>query len=210
MSSTGPVARCALAGVLRLTLGRWGRLCCALSLACGLAAVAATEDGGPAAADGIHLVVDTAALTLSVMRGQTLLLQLENIAIGSNGPTRNKRTQDEKTPLGEFHINGIRTSERYHLFLSIDYPTMDHAWRALRDGRISALEYQQLHEAWLSGRTPPQTTALGGYLGIHGIGAGSVEIHHDFNWTNGCIAVTNEQIEVLAALVSLGTPVSIR
>ncbi|MCB1676135.1 MAG: L,D-transpeptidase [Halioglobus sp.] len=196
--------------MMQLTFGRWLWLCLALSLVCCQAVGAEDARIGPAALDGVHLIVDTRALTLSVMRGQELLFRLENIAIGSNGPTRSKRSQDEKTPLGEFHINGIRSSERYHLFLSIDYPTMDDARRALRDERISAQEYQRLQKAWASGRTPSQTTALGGHLGIHGIGSGSIEIHRDFNWTNGCIAVTNEEIEVLAALVSPGTPVSIR
>jgi L,D-peptidoglycan transpeptidase YkuD (ErfK/YbiS/YcfS/YnhG family) len=57
---------------------------------------------------------------------------------------------------------------------------------------------------------PPQNTILGGAIGIHGIGNGDPEIHKRFHWTEGCVAVTNEQIERLAELVDIGTRVVIR
>jgi len=158
----------------------------------------------------IWLMIDTKTLTLSVMEAQSVLRTYHNIAIGSNGPSQTKRLQDEKTPLGDFRITAIKTSERFHLFLPIDYPTMDDARRALQDGRIRPGEYEALHSAWKKGKTPPQNTSLGGHLGIHGIGAGSMEIHNNINWTNGCIALTNDQIEELAGWVTVGTRVKIR
>jgi murein L,D-transpeptidase YafK len=144
------------------------------------------------------------------MEGESTLLTYDNIAIGSNGPTREKRVGDEKTPLGEFKIDGIRTSDHFHLFLSINYPNMDNARRALKNGSMRAKEYQAVSEAWRTGTTPPQDTSLGGHLGIHGIGAGSLEIHNNVNWTDGCIALTNEQVEELADWVRVGTRVSVR
>ena len=57
---------------------------------------------------------------------------------------------------------------------------------------------------------PPQQTALGGHIGIHGIGAGDPRIHEDFNWTSGCIALTNAQIDDLAGWVRLGMRVVVR
>jgi len=158
----------------------------------------------------IWLLVDTRDLTLTVMEGENILQTYDNIAIGSNGPTWNKQVQDEKTPLGHFKINGIRTSERFTLFLSIDYPTMEHARRALKDGRLNQAEYQTIRNAWNNQLPPPQGTRLGGQLGIHGIGLGNVEVHNNFNWTDGCIALTNAQVEELAARVRIGTRVSIR
>lgn len=162
-----------------------------------------------AEAEDIWLAIDTRGLTLSVMQGDTILKTYENIAIGSNGATRDKRARDEKTPLGEFRINAVRDSRRFHLFLSIDYPSMEHARRALADERIDSAEYAALSQAWDRGEEPPQDTGLGGHLGIHGIGSGSLEIHNNFNWTDGCIAITNEQVEELAAWVRVGTLVSI-
>jgi murein L,D-transpeptidase YafK len=156
------------------------------------------------------LLIDSRALTLSVMRGDSVLQTYENIAIGSNGATREKRARDEKTPLGDFTISGIRPSEHFHIFLAIDYPNMDHVQRALQSHRIGVEEYRSLREAWNTGKSPPQDTRLGGNLGIHGIGSGSLEIHNNINWTNGCIAVTNEQVEELAGWVRVGSRVSIR
>jgi len=163
-----------------------------------------------AQSNDVWLLVDTRALTLSVMRGETVLHTYENIAIGSNGPTREKRVRDEKTPLGDYKIDDIRTSTHFRLFLSINYPNREDAQHALKNSSISPQQYHAINEAWRNGDTPPQDTSLGGYLGIHGIGAGSLEIHHNVNWTDGCIAVTNEQVEELATWVRIGTRVSVR
>jgi len=170
-----------------------------------LCAAVAVEEAGE-----VWVLVDTGSLTLAIMRGETVLQRYENIAIGSNGPTLAKLVSDETTPLGEFRISGINPRSRYHLFLALDYPTMEHAQRALDDGRIDIEEYVAVSNAWLAGDPPPQNTRLGGYLGIHGLGDGSTEIHGIVNWTDGCIAVTNEQMDELAGLVGVGTKVSVR
>ncbi|MEM6581744.1 MAG: L,D-transpeptidase [Pseudomonadota bacterium] len=156
------------------------------------------------------VLVDTSALTLAVMEGDDVVLQYDNIAIGSNGPTLAKLVSDETTPLGEFRINRINQESRYHLFFALDYPTMEHAKRALVDGRLSAQEYDRVRNAWQANRPPPQNTSLGGHLGIHGLGGGSEEIHGLVNWTDGCIALTDTQIEELAELIGIGTRVSVR
>lgn len=163
-----------------------------------------------AAQEEVWLLVDTDALTLAIMRGDTVLRRYDNIAIGSNGPTLTKLVSDETTPLGEFRISGINPRSRYHLFMALNYPTMEHAQRALLDGRINIEDYVTVNNAWLAGEPPPQDTPLGGYLGIHGLGEGSAEIHGIVNWTDGCIAVTNEQMDELAHWVGVGTKVSVR
>ena len=165
----------------------------------------ATADSGE-----IWILVDTQELTLAVMQGDAVLQKYDNIAIGSNGPTLAKLVSDETTPLGDFRISGINERSRYRLFLALDYPTMEHAQRALDDGRLSPEEYTSVNNAWLAQQPPPQNTRLGGYLGIHGLGGGSEEIHGIVNWTDGCIAVTNEQIEELSHIVGVGTRVSVR
>lgn len=158
----------------------------------------------------VWVMVDTASLTLSLMQGDAVLLSYDNIAIGSRGATWSKHTRDEKTPLGDFRINEIRVSERFQLFLSLDYPNMNHAERALREGRLDTNEYQRIERARSKGMPPPQDTPLGGNLGIHGLGSGDREIHDRVNWTDGCVALTNEQVEELAARVTRGTVVRIR
>ena len=156
------------------------------------------------------VLVDTPAMTLSVMRGEDVLAVFENISIGSNGTTLAKHVADERTPLGDYTIREIRSSDRFHRFLALDYPSMEDAERALDDGRINRKEFERIRLARQRGENPPQDTPLGGHLGLHGIGEGSPEIHARFNWTNGCIALTNEQIDALAEWVKVGTLVRIR
>lgn len=163
-----------------------------------------------AAATDIWLAVDTHELSLAVMRGDTALKVYENIAIGSNGASLARKMGDETTPLGDFTITQIRPSKRFELFMAIDYPNLDHTERAFVDQRIDESEYRALRHQLDRGRPPPQSTSLGGYLGIHGLGEGDPEIHKTVNWTDGCIALTNEQLLELAEWVDVGTRVIVR
>lgn len=163
----------------------------------------------PASPD-VHVVVDTRAQTLTVFEGETVAERFENIAIGRGGTTADKRHLDQKTPLGEYRIARIKHDSDYHLFLGFDFPNEPQARRALEKGWIDRGAYEAIARAVSGGRLPPQDTALGGYVGIHGIGDGDPDIHRSFNWTEGCVALTNEEIDRLARLVRMGTPVVVR
>ena len=156
------------------------------------------------------LLVDTSELSVSVMSGDDVVTVFENIAIGSNGATRDKKVEDERTPLGDYRITEIRDSRRFYRFMALDYPSMEDAGRALDDGRIDQGDYARIRQAWRRGIPPPQDTPLGGHLGLHGLGNGNPDIHERFNWTNGCIALTNDQIDELSKLIATGIRVHIR
>jgi len=158
----------------------------------------------------VWLAIDTDQLSLAVMQGDTALEVFENIAIGSNGPTLSKRRGDSTTPLGEFTITQIRPSQRFELFMAINYPNLDHTERAFQEQRIDAGEYRALKYNLERGQPPPQGTSLGGQLGIHGVGRGDMKVHETVNWTEGCIALTNEQLRDLAKWVVVGTRVVVR
>lgn len=158
----------------------------------------------------VHVVVDTHAQTLTVFEGEQVAERFKGIAIGRAGTTANKRHLDQKTPLGDYRIARIKHDSDYHLFLGFDYPTEPQARRALEKGWIDRTDYEAIAEAAARKRLPPQQTPLGGYVGIHGIGDGDPAIHRSFNWTEGCIALTNDQIDRLARLVRMGTTVSVR
>ncbi len=160
-----------------------------------------------APANDVWLSVDTEKLSLAVMQGDAPLKVFENIAIGSNGPTMIKHRGDEKTPLGEFTITEVKRSSRFKLFMALSYPNLDHTERAFLDQRIDAKEYKTLTYDLKHGRIPSQNTSLGGQLGIHGVGTGDMKIHESVNWTNGCIALTNDQLLELAGWVAVGTRV---
>lgn len=157
----------------------------------------------------IWLQIDTQALELKVMRGRNIVRVFKDIAIGRFGTTADKRRLDGKTQLGEFHINLIKQDSHFHRFFGFDYPRLDHADRALKQGDLSAADYLAIRQAIHYHRAPPQNTALGGHLGIHGIGAGDLKVHREYNWTNGCVALTNEQIDELTDWLQIGTRVVI-
>lgn len=161
------------------------------------------------AREGVRVIVDTKALTLKVMQGEKTRLLFSNIAIGRYGTADKRRKGDNTTPLGRFRVAWITDDTPYHLFLGFRFPNMEYAERAYQAGQLDKESWKNIRRALLSGLLPPQDTALGGYLGIHGIGKGDVKIHEQFNWTNGCVALTNEQVERLAAWVGIGTMVEI-
>jgi murein L,D-transpeptidase YafK len=156
------------------------------------------------------VLVDTQARTLSVMQGGKPALVFSDISIGRYGATLSKRRGDHKTPLGDFRIAWIREDSPFHRFMGLDYPSLEYARRAYEEGRLSEQELKAIRQAVAKGRLPPQNTTLGGRIGLHGLGGGDPKVHQDFNWTNGCIALTNEQIDQLMTWVAEGTRVSIR
>ena len=75
---------------------------------------------------------------------------------------------------------------------------------------IDLRTYRAILNARDRGQLPPQDTALGGHIGIHGVGRLTTDDHRLFNWTQGCIALTDAQIDELAHWLALGTRVVIR
>ena len=180
-----------------------------LSLTLGVAAFASTARAGSPRPEP-WILVDTKLQTLSVLRGSRLVARFDNIAIGRGGLAADRMRGDGTTPLGTFHIDRIHPSSRFRLFFGIDFPHPEHARRALQDGRIEHDDYERIVAAFDADAPPPQDTALGGHLGIHGLGRGDAQVHEALNWTQGCIALTNQQIERLSRWIRLGTRVEVR
>lgn len=158
----------------------------------------------------LWLLIDDSQSTLSIYRGNTLLEHYGPISLGRSGAKTQRVRGDNVTPLGEFRINRFNYQSRWHIFLGIDYPTPAHARMALEKGIYSQGDYEAYFDYYRRYGHPPQDTALGGAIGIHGIGSADPDIHGRYHWTQGCVAVTNEQIERVAELVDVGTRVVIR
>ena len=97
---------------------------------------------------------------------------------------------DEKTPEGIYQINNKNAKSDYHKNLGISYPNKADIKNAKRLGK--------------------QT---GGDIKIHGIKnkMGFIgKFHRWFNWTQGCIAVTDEEIDELYNSVKIGTKIDIK
>jgi murein L,D-transpeptidase YafK len=112
------------------------------------------------------------------------------VALGRNPVGDKQRIGDNRTPEGLFFIQGRNPNSKYHLSLRISYPDERHRARAARLG----VEH-------------------GGDIMIHGLPDDEAVLgpaHRDFDWTNGCIAVTNQEIEELYRVVRDGTPIQIK
>ena len=112
------------------------------------------------------------------------------VALGRSPIGDKERIGDNRTPEGLFFIQGRNPNSRYHLSLRISYPDASHRARAARLG-----------------------VEPGGDIMIHGLPeeqAAFGPAHRDYDWTNGCIAVTNQEIEELWRVVRDGTPIQIK
>ncbi|HEB81000.1 MAG TPA: L,D-transpeptidase [Chromatiales bacterium] len=165
----------------------------------------------PAAAQGAPwLLVDTRKAVLSVIRDGRVEARFPGIAIGRGGVARLRLRDDNATPLGTFHIAWINDHSVFHRFFGFNYPTPPYVWRAFDHNLIGPETVRRILWAVHHHRLPPQDTPLGGDLGIHGLGHGDPWVHRRINWTGGCIALTNAQIDRLARWVRIGTKVVVR
>ena len=187
-----------------------------IGLAC-LSLTLFTAQPGEVRADNLQysprpwVLVDSTKQTLSVIHNGQIQARFYDISIGRGGIGQIRSMGDSKTPVGEFEVGWINHDSRYKLFFGINFPNLDYARRAYAANVIGEGDFAAIQTALVEGRTPPQDTALGGNLGIHGIGkTGNASIHSRFNWTDGCIALTDQQVEVLAKWIELGTKVIIQ
>ncbi len=158
----------------------------------------------------VWLLVDTQKLSVEVKKGEKTVAVLENIAIGRNGAGEKSHRGDDVTPLGNYRIGWINEKSPFRKFFGLTYPTVEHADSALKQGTIGLDTYESIARAHLAGQIPPQNTNLGGQIGIHGLGSANLSIHKSMNWTHGCIALTNDQIDQLSQWVEKGTLVTVK
>src|SRR5687767_11944889 len=125
------------------------------------------------------------------------------VGLGLNPVQDKQREGDRATPEGEFYIFTRNPRSAFHLSLGVSYPNIEDAERGLKSGLITRAQRNTIVRAIKRKQGPPQDTALGGLIYIYGNGAGS-------DWTWGCVALENEDIEELYQAIPVGTPVTIK
>jgi murein L,D-transpeptidase YafK len=130
------------------------------------------------------------------------LVKSYSIVLGSAPSGKKEIEGDGKTPEGKFYIFTKNPKSKFHLSLGISYPSAEDADRGLEHGLISREEYDSINSSVGNKKAPPQKTKLGGEVYIHGGGTAG-------DWTEGCIALKNEDIAELFDTVPVGTPVTI-
>ena len=136
-----------------------------------------------------RIVVHKKTRTMELMHaGQ--VLKTYKIARGSEPLGRKTRQGDHRTPEGMYVIDSRNAHSQFHRSLHISYPNASDRENARKLGLMP-----------------------GGDIFIHGLpnGYGFVgAAHRARDWTDGCIAVTDQEIEQIWKLVANGTPVEIR
>jgi murein L,D-transpeptidase YafK len=132
--------------------------------------------------------VDKTARTLTLLRGSDII-RTYRVSLGSAPDGHKAREGDGRTPEGRYSIDSRNPRSRFHLGLHLSYPNARDRQDAQRRG------------------VPP-----GGDIMIHGLPNGLNwlgRLHLRRDWTDGCVAVTNSEMEEIWAHVATGTAVEI-
>ena len=153
-----------------------------------LAAADAATPVAPALPPADRIVVEKEQRRLILFnRGEAI--KTYRIALGPHPVGPKEQEGDGRTPEGRYIIDGRNAGSAFHKSLHISYPNAEDRARAAARG-----------------------VRPGGSIMIHGLASGLGWLgatHRFFNWTNGCVAVTNSEIDEIWKLVPDGTPIDI-
>jgi murein L,D-transpeptidase YafK len=138
--------------------------------------------------DADRIVVDKSERTLTVF-WHGVPLKVYRVALGGDPLGHKQKQGDQRTPEGRYTVSKRLEDSTFHLALHVSYPNPNDRARARAEG-----------------------VNPGGAIEIHGLRPGYEWLgsaHVLFDWTDGCIAVTNTEIEELWRVAPLGTPVEI-
>ena len=136
----------------------------------------------------VALVVNKLRNTITIYeRGQAVASYVVDLG---RRPGRKTAAGDEATPEGRYHVAARkdRGESRFHRALQLDYPNADDLARLERLKRAGQV---------------PASAAAGRNIEIHGEGG------RRRDWTLGCIALTNGDMDAVFARAEVGTPVTI-
>lgn len=136
-----------------------------------------------------RVIVHKKEHTMELMHAGSVI-KTYKVALGRNPVGPKQREGDFRTPEGTYIIDSRNAKSSCHRSLHISYPNAADRERARKLG-----------------------VSPGGNVSIHGIVNGYGYLgaaHRQHDWTYGCIAVTDEEIEEIWRLVDNGTPIEIR
>jgi murein L,D-transpeptidase YafK len=118
------------------------------------------------------------------------IMKVYRVALGKQPNGSKIKSGDQKTPEGTYILDSRKTDSKFYKAIHISYPNESDILKAERLG-----------------------CSPGGAIMIHGLPTKLQEIgkaHRLWDWTDGCIAVTNSEIEEIWELVPDGTPIEIK
>lgn len=135
-----------------------------------------------------HVVVEKSARTLALMK-QGKVIKTYKVSLGREPVGPKEKAGDSRTPEGNYILDWRNPHSKFHLALHISYPKAGEKTRAERGG------YAPGGDIMIHGR--PRWT---GWIRA---------LYKDRDWTDGCIAVSNAEIEEIWKAVPDGTPITI-
>ncbi|RYY29974.1 MAG: murein L,D-transpeptidase [Chitinophagaceae bacterium] len=143
----------------------------------------------------VHLVVDKSDYELKVYDEEGWYATYP-VVFGNKNLDDKMREGDRRTPEGTFRIISKRPHEKWHKMLMLDYPTKD-SWSKFNQRKAQGLI--------------PKSAKIGGGIALHGTWPNDNIVVDDFtNWTNGCVALKNEDLDELEQFLPIGTQVTIK
>lgn len=161
-----------------------------------------TSDGSPEVLDSPKIIIKKSERKLELWDGDELFGSCL-VGLGWQPEGTKKVEGDGKTPEGEYYVCVRNSESSYYLSLGVSYPNKDDAKAALEDETIDKATYDEILEANNNKTRPPQLTAMGGQIMIHGMGGGR-------DWTAGCVAVDNDVMDILWQYCPNKTPIIIK
>src|SRR5262249_751387 len=138
-----------------------------------------------------------------ILYSGTSVVKKYRIGLGFTPEGHKVRQGDGRTPEGSYYVCSRNPKRKFFLSLGLSYPNEADADRGLKDGLITRDQHHQITAALLRGGVPLWNTQLGGEIFIHGEGSKT-------DWTWGCVALENQDIQELFNTVPRGTPVTIK
>ena len=155
--------------------------------------ITTVKNAGPVGS--VYILIDKSDYELSIYDREGWYATYP-VVFGNNTLADKKMQGDRNTPEGTFKIETKRVHDKWHRFLSLDYPNKE-SWEKFNSRK-------QKGEI-------PSSAKIGGSIGIHGTWP-----HEDFqidrysNWMLGCISMKNEDVEEIYKFIAPGTKVIIR
>ncbi len=148
------------------------------------------------------IIIKSRRELICIHEGSELLHCRVQLGFGANeGPKR--REGDGRTPEGKYFISSKNPESKFHLSLGLSYPGIHDAEYALTEGMIDRSVYDVI---CANPSRPPWNTPLGGYIMIHG----QKSPPEDGDWTAGCIAASNDVMDIIFPIADIGDEVEIR
>jgi murein L,D-transpeptidase YafK len=160
----------------------------------------------------VNLVVDRKTYTLNLYE-DTVFVKSYRASFGRNLQEKKKRANDGATPVGTYKICNIENDSSYYKFLRLNYPNLDDDVEALRQSLITQREFNELKFQFYYEDCVDDNTVLGGNVGIHGLGRLNAifkNLPFVYNWTDGSIAISNENLDEILSVIKKGTKVVIK